>query len=194
MEGKLFIAFILVIITNLFFILFFKESDPITESKINQPSSLPTELNPLVKERSNQLIQQAADKGIVIVICDGFRSSNDQDQLYEKGRTKEGNIVTNAKGGESYHNYGLAIDFAIKTASGNVVWDMEYDQNENGKADWNEVVKIAKSLGFQWGGDWKHFKDYPHLQMDFGLTIAELQIGERPAESSLTVDTMQGEQ
>jgi len=142
-----------------------------------------------VKERSNQLIQQAADKGIVIVITDDFRSAEDQDLLYEKGRSTEGNIVTYAKGGESYHNFGLAIDFALKTPSGNVIWDMQYDGNNNGKADWTEVVKMAKALGFEWGGDWAKFKDYPHLQMNFGLTIAQLQNGERPAESSITADT-----
>ncbi len=190
--GKLFFTFLLLLI--LFFIIFLKESNPNKESKINQIVSLPTELNPLVKERSNQLIQKAADKGIVVVITDGFRSFEDQDRLYETGRTIEGNIVTNAKGGESYHNYGLAIDFALETPSGDVVWDMKYDRNENGKADWNEVVKIAKALGFQWGGDWENFKDYPHLEMDFGLTIADLQQGERPAESSLTADNIQSEQ
>ncbi len=42
---------------------------------------------------------------------------------------------------------------------------MEYDGNQNGKSDWLEVVEIAKTLGFEWGGDWKRFKDYPHLEM-----------------------------
>lgn len=149
---------------------------------------MPTELHPVVRERSNQLIQQAADKGIVMVITDEFRSVEDQDQLYEQGRTVAGNIVTNARGGESFHNFGLAIDFAIKTPSENVIWDMQYDGNQNGKSDWDEVVEMAKGLGFEWGGDWAQFKDYPHLQMNFGLTLADLQNGKRPDESSLTVD------
>ncbi|MDN3018401.1 M15 family metallopeptidase [Paenibacillus sp. BSR1-1] len=157
-------------------------------SNNKQTTPLPTDLHPVVKERSNQLIQQAAKKGIVLVITDGFRSAEDQDRLFEKGRTSEGNIVTYAKGGESYHNFGLAIDFALKTPEGNVIWDMNYDGNKNGVADWTEVVKMAKSLGFQWGGDWAKFKDYPHLEMDFGLTIADLQNGERPPNSSLTAD------
>jgi peptidoglycan LD-endopeptidase CwlK len=50
-------------------------------------------------------------------------------------------------------------------------------------------VEMAKALGFEWGGDWAQFKDYPHLQMNFGLTLADLQNGKRPDESSLTVDT-----
>jgi len=156
---------------------------------MDDPVPPPTGLHPFVEEQTNQLIKQAADKGIVIVITDDFRSAEDQDQLYEKGRTSDGNIVTFAKGGESYHNFGLAVDFALKTPSGNVIWDMKYDGNENGKADWDEVVEMAKALGFDWGGDWIRFKDYPHFQMDFGLTIYDLQDGKRPPESSLTVET-----
>ena len=71
---------------------------------------------------------------------------------------------------------------------------MQYDGNQNGKADWTEVVEMASTLGFDWGGDWAQFKDYPHLQMDFGLTLADLQNGERPAEPSLTANANQDEQ
>jgi peptidoglycan L-alanyl-D-glutamate endopeptidase CwlK len=91
--------------------------------------------------------------------------------------------VTNAQGGESYHNYGLAIDFALRTPEGDVVWDMERDDNGNGQADWMEVVELAKELGFTWGGDWANFPDYPHLQMDFGLSINDLKRGKRPPET-----------
>jgi peptidoglycan LD-endopeptidase CwlK len=167
--------------------LFFMESNLFPDmSKKHHSVPLPTELHPIVQERSNQLIQQAANKGIVIVITDGFRSTEDQDRLYEKGRTMEGNIVTYAKGGQSYHNFGLAVDFALKTPSGDIIWDMQYDGNKNGKADWTEVVNMAKALGFDWGGDWSQFKDYPHLEMNFGLSLADLQSGDRPDASSLT--------
>lgn len=70
-----------------------------------------------------------------------------------------------------------------------MIWDMEYDGNENSKADWDEVVGMAKALGFDWGGDWARFKDYPHFQMDFGLTIQDLQNDERPPEDSLPAET-----
>ncbi len=55
--------------------------------------------------------------------------------------------------------------------------------NKNGRSDWYEVVDLAKALGFSWGGDWAQFKDYPHLQMDFGLSINDLQNGEKPDET-----------
>lgn len=180
-KPRIFLRLLLLFFIILFIYRFYSESKPSTELKTTQAVSPPTELHPLVKERSEQLIQQAADKGIVVVITDDFRSVEDQDRLYEQGRTTEGNIVTHAKGGESYHNYGLAIDFALKTPSEDVIWDMQYDGNGNGKSDWKEVVAIAKKLGFEWGGDWSKFKDYPHLEMDFGFSIAELQNGELPS-------------
>jgi peptidoglycan L-alanyl-D-glutamate endopeptidase CwlK len=182
------LSLILVVLGLFTIFIFFKEPNTSTNKINKQAIPLPTSLNPIVKEKSSQLIQQAAKKGIVIVVTEGFRSVDEQNRLYQQGRTTSGNIVTNAKGGESYHNYGLAIDFALKTPSGNVIWDRQYDGNRNGKADWSEVVEMAKSLGFQWGGDWVQFKDYPHLQMDFGLTIADLQNGKRPDPSALIAD------
>jgi peptidoglycan L-alanyl-D-glutamate endopeptidase CwlK len=183
---KLSILAVLGLLTT--FLLFFYNPNTSNNTKNHQAVPSPTSLNPAVKEKSSQLIQQAAKKGIHVVITNGFRSVGEQNRLYQQGRTTPGTIVTNAKGGESYHNYGLAVDFALKTPSGSVIWDRQYDGNRNGQADWAEVVGIAKSLGFQWGGDWVQFKDYPHLQMDFGLTIADLQNGKRPDQSSLFAD------
>ena len=177
------------LILLLFAIQALANSDFLRKPVTSEPVYVPTELHPFVQERTNQLIQQAADIGIVVVITDGFRSAEEQNKLYEKGRTVEGNIVTHAKGGESYHNYGLAVDFALKTTSGEIVWDMEYDRNGNSRSDWKEVVLMAKGLDFEWGGDWAQFKDNPHLQMDFGLSLAELQRGERPPDHTLMADT-----
>ncbi|MBW7475441.1 M15 family metallopeptidase [Paenibacillus oenotherae] len=139
-----------------------------------------TELHPEVAAKSKQLTEESARKGIKILITDGFRSSAEQDALYRKGRDDEGSIVTKVKGGHSYHNYGLAVDFALIDKRGKAIWDLEYDGNGDGTSDWMEVVEIAKRLGFTWGGDWESFRDYPHLQMDFGYSIRELKRGARP--------------
>lgn len=130
-----------------------------------QHMPVPSDLHPIVKQNADALKAAAANQGITVVMTEGFRSFKEQDELYKQGRTKKGNIVTYARGGESYHNYGLAIDFALQKKDGSIIWDMEYDGNQNGKSDWLEVVEIAKKLGFEWGGDWKRFKDYPHLEM-----------------------------
>jgi peptidoglycan L-alanyl-D-glutamate endopeptidase CwlK len=139
-----------------------------------------TSLNPIVAQKADTLVAQTGKIGIKILITDDFRSSEEQNVLYKQGRSEPGQVVTNVKGGASFHNYGLAVDFALVKPDGDVIWDMKYDGNGNGKADWMEVVTTAKKLGFTWGGDWTSFKDYPHLQMDFGYSIKDLQKGKRP--------------
>jgi peptidoglycan L-alanyl-D-glutamate endopeptidase CwlK len=109
-----------------------------------------------------------------------LRTFAEQDALFAQGRTKPGAIVTKAKGGQSYHNYGLAIDIVLlvdkdkngtfETAS----WDLKTDFDGDGKSDWQEVVAIFKRYGYEWGGDWK-FVDAPHFQKTLGKSIAELQ-------------------
>ncbi|MBK3493778.1 M15 family metallopeptidase [Viridibacillus sp. YIM B01967] len=146
---------------------------------LGDDAPIPTELHPIVEGNKNILLEKAAEKNIDVMITAGIRSFEKQDELYEQGRSTEGNIVTYSKGGESYHNYGLAFDYAIKNANGAIEWDVQFDGNNNGESDWFEVAELAKELGFEWGGDWRNFKDYPHLQMTFGLSIPMLQKGHR---------------
>jgi len=88
--------------------------------------------------------------------------------------------VTKAKGGQSYHNYGLAIDIVLivdKNGDGkyeSASWDVKLDFDGDGKSDWQEVVAIFKRYGWEWGGDWK-FYDAPHFQKTLGYSIAQLQ-------------------
>jgi peptidoglycan L-alanyl-D-glutamate endopeptidase CwlK len=58
------------------------------------------------------------------------------------------------------------------------------DHNQSGEPDWQELGELGKALGFEWGGDWRSFPDYPHLQMDFGLSIRQLAAGKRPSEQA----------
>lgn len=154
------------------------------DNYINQgeDASLPGKLHPEVAEMTEALIEQAGNKSINVVITETTRSNEEQRELYEQGRSEDGQIVTYAQGGESYHNYGLAVDYALRNQNGDIIWDIHYDGNNNGESDWFEVADIAKELGFEWGGDWNNFKDYPHLQKDFGLSINQLQQGIRPKE------------
>lgn len=128
-------------------------------------------LHPIVREATEKLIAVCKEKGIDIIIAQAYRSIPEQNALYAKGRTKPGPKVTNARGGTSYHNYGLAIDYCLKV-DGKAIWTVN--------KDWRTVATEAKKLGFEWGGEWKSFVDYPHLQMTFGLSIKDLQAGKRP--------------
>ncbi|GAA5416185.1 hypothetical protein Pryu01_01217 [Paraliobacillus ryukyuensis] len=127
----------------------------------------------VVKEATLELIKRAYKEGILVQISDGYRSHAEQNVLYAKGRTAEGNVVTNARGGQSYHNFGLAVDYFLVSNDGKkAIWDVN--------KDWRRVAAIGKSLGFEWGGDWSSFKDYPHLQMTGGLSLAQLRAGKKP--------------
>lgn len=109
-----------------------------------------------------------------------LRTFAEQDALYAQGRTKKGSKVTNAKGGQSYHNYGLAIDIALlvdKDGDGSfetASWDTKTDFDGDKKADWQEIVAIFKRYGYEWGGDWR-FVDAPHFQKSYGHSIVTLQ-------------------
>ncbi|ESU71115.1 peptidase [Geobacillus thermopakistaniensis] len=131
-------------------------------------------VHPLVAAKARQLIEQAYKEGINVIITQGLRTIEEQNELYAQGRTKPGKIVTNAKGGYSYHNFGLAFDFALLNPDGSVSWNVD--------DKWKRVAQIGKSLDLEWGGDWKDFKDYPHFQYTFGLSLADLRAGKRPLE------------
>ncbi|MDN4069925.1 M15 family metallopeptidase [Paenibacillus vini] len=143
-------------------------------------------LHPVVRQAAERLIELSYARGVPIVITQGLRTIAEQDALYAQGRTKPGLIVTNARGGYSNHNFGVAIDFALLLPDGrSVSWDTLRDGDFDRIADWNEVVEEAKKLGFEWGGDWKTFKDLPHLEMTFGLTTAQYRAGQKPTETAM---------
>ncbi|MBW4083882.1 M15 family metallopeptidase [Paenibacillus sp. S150] len=152
----------------------------------NKSATRLTGLHPVVLAAANELIERSYACGVPILITQGLRTIAQQDELYAQGRTKPGAIVTNAKGGCSYHNYGLAIDFALLLANGSgVSWDMNRDGDNDLTADWLEVVQQAKQLGFEWGGDWTSLKDYPHFQMSFGLALSALRSGVQPSAQAV---------
>lgn len=127
----------------------------------------------VVKESAIEMIKRAYKEGIYVQISAGNRTYAQQNALYAQGRTKPGKIVTNARAGYSNHNFGLAIDYFLVSSDGkNSIWTV----NKN----WRRVAAIGKSLGFSWGGDWRTFKDYPHLEMTGGLSTSQLRAGKRP--------------
>lgn len=103
-----------------------------------------------------------------------LRTFGEQNALYAQGRTKPGKIVTNARGGQSFHNFGLAIDICLIIDGKEASWDRLGDYDGDHVSDWAEIVRIFKMYGWEWGGDWK-FKDYPHFQKTLGLSIKEWQ-------------------
>lgn len=130
-------------------------------------------------------IEQALKGRAICRFAYTLRTFAEQDALYAQGRTKPGARVTNAKGGQSYHNYGLAIDIVLlKDTDGNgtfetASWETNVDFDGDGKADWIEIVEIFKRYGWEWGGNWR-FTDKPHFQKTLGFSISTLQTMPRP--------------
>jgi peptidoglycan L-alanyl-D-glutamate endopeptidase CwlK len=142
-------------------------------------------LKPYVKQQAEKLLVNANKKltgKYEVRYVQGFRSIAEQDALYAQGRTDMSKPkVTNAKGGQSMHNFGLAVDFALFTKDGKEVsWNTKADYDADGIADWMEVVAEAKKLGFEWGGNWRGFVDMPHFQMLGGLEEHEIRAGKLP--------------
>lgn len=111
-----------------------------------------------------------------------LRTFKEQDDLFALGRTvvkdAKGNkvkIVTNAKGGQSFHNYGLAWDIVLIIDGKDASWDTLKDFDGDHTADWMEAVEEFKAIGAEWGGDWKgSLNDKPHFQFSFGYTWKQL--------------------
>ncbi|WP_372238126.1 M15 family metallopeptidase [Paenibacillus peoriae] len=144
-------------------------------------------LNPVFKLVMEKLIERCYARGVWIVITQGFRTYAEQDELYAQGRNGDKRPkVTKARGGYSNHNFGFAADFALLLRDGRTVsWDTLKDDDKDSLPDWSEVVEEAKKLGLEWGGDWRTFKDMPHLQMVFGLSTADFRAGKRPSQAQL---------
>jgi len=134
-------------------------------------------LHPAIRPATTRAIQ-AASAALTgrsqPIITFGLRTFEEQQAIYDQGRTKPGQIVTNAKPGQSYHNYGLAIDVALLIDGKTISWDTSKDWDGDKQSDWMEVVAIFKKEGFAWGGDWRTFKDMPHFEMTFGHNWREL--------------------
>jgi peptidoglycan L-alanyl-D-glutamate endopeptidase CwlK len=120
-------------------------------------------LHPAIRDKARAFINEAERQGLKLKVTSTLRDYDEQNKLYAQGRTTKGQVVTNARGGYSWHNFGNALDIA---------------PIENGKANyntknWKKISSIGKSFGFEWGGDWKKFVDKPHFQIVFGLTTAQ---------------------
>lgn len=128
------------------------------------------EIESIIKEANTALTGRAS-----VRISQGLRTIAEQNALYAQGRTdKTKKIVTNAKGGSSFHNYGLAVDIVLildgKTAS----WDDKTDFDGDRVSDWMEVVAMFKKYGYVWGGDFRSIRDSPHFEKSFGYTTSQL--------------------
>ena len=125
-------------------------------------------LHPKLRDDVTKVITELNLIGIEFRITQGLRTIEEQDKIYAQGRTIPGHIVSNAKGGQSFHNYGLALDFCLLHADKTISFNMKEDVNSDKINDWNQVVNGFKAYGWEWGD--RGYVDTPHVQKVFGLT------------------------
>lgn len=130
-------------------------------------------MKPKVKRLADEFVQACKNKGIFIAITEAYRNNTRQNQLYNQpwdGKDNDGDgkideadeKVTNAKAGQSFHNYGVAFDI-IFVVNGRRTYS----------GDWETVGSIGESLGLEWGGRWKEFRDRPHFQYTGGYKLSD---------------------
>ena len=123
-------------------------------------------LHPMIRDAVIAILEDLKlPQGVQVRITQSLRTFAEQDKLYAQGRSAPGQKVTNARAGESLHNFGLAFDFVL-LVNGQVSWTV--DEN------WKKVAASFKEQGFSWGGEWKSIKDYPHLEKSFGYSWQQL--------------------
>ncbi|EMK0936366.1 M15 family metallopeptidase, partial [Listeria monocytogenes] len=116
--------------------------------------------------RSLANVNKLADntKAVARKLLDWSENNGIEVLIYETIRTKEQQAANVANGASqtmrSYHLVGQALDFVM--AKGKTV-DWGAYRSDKGK----KFVAKAKSLGFEWGGDWSGFVDNPHLQFNY---------------------------
>ena len=130
------------------------------------------DLLPLVKARALAHIEVCKEEGIDLLIYCTYRDNESQDSLYRQGRETTGAVVTNARGGESVHNYHCAYDCVALV---------------QGKPQWGDSVlarqvgTLGELVGLEWSGRWAgKLKETAHFQYTAGLSLKDLQLGKIP--------------
>ena len=127
-----------------------------------------SDLDPVVEQMAWRLIAAAPlvlQRELFVVHT--LRTYDEQDDLYEQGRTEPGKIVTNARGGKSWHNFGLAIDFAFEQdGTQHPTWSTAGSDID----DWRLLGSMGEAIGFEWGGRFD-LKDFGHFHYSGGHTM-----------------------
>lgn len=125
------------------------------------------ELLPLVQQKLKEHKELCAKHGLFFNVTSTYRTIEDQDVLYKQGRENGGNIVTNAKGGQSYHNWRVAYD-VVPILNGKNTYD---------EAVLRAIGYFGTQVGLEWGGDFKTFPDLPHFQLSLGYATSDFASG-----------------
>jgi peptidoglycan L-alanyl-D-glutamate endopeptidase CwlK len=127
-------------------------------------------LTPKAQRAARKFLNACHGAGKDVRILSGTRTYAEQDALYRKGRY--GNPepkVTNAKGGRSNHNFGIAWDIGLFENGKYITTDKQYKQLAQ--------LMLPQLPELEWGGNWRSFPDVPHYQLraNCGDDIAQVR-------------------
>jgi peptidoglycan L-alanyl-D-glutamate endopeptidase CwlK len=131
------------------------------------------DLIPPAKERVERFLSLCKNEGIDLLVTSTYRDNESQQALYEQGRTTAGKVVTNAKAGDSWHNWRCAVD-VVPMVNGKPNWDGLHPV-------WDQIGKLGEQAGLEWAGRWRTFKELAHFQYTGGLTLTDLKEGKQIA-------------
>lgn len=151
-----------------------ESSTPATSKASQRNENAIARLHPQVRGLVRKFINDVyTAHQIQLVIVQDYRTYAQQDALYAKGRTASGSIVTNARGGQSNHNFALAVDIFPLWDDGKLHMDGKSDKKNIEIL--KKVAPVGKNIGLEWGGDWKSIVDNPHFQLKTGKTMSQLR-------------------
>jgi peptidoglycan L-alanyl-D-glutamate endopeptidase CwlK len=127
------------------------------------------ELVPPAKQRVEEFLRLCALNHIDLLVTSTYRDNESQQALYDQGRTKVGKVVTNAKAGDSWHNWRCAVD-VVPLVNGKPNWD-------GSDPVWTKLGELGEQAGLEWAGRWRTFKELAHFQYTGGLTLTDLKNG-----------------
>lgn len=121
-------------------------------------------------------LELAHAAGLKAYLFEGTRIGGRQQWLYSQGRSRPGMVVTLARGGMSYHEYGVAGDVVFDgSEKRGVQWSWEGDYIGSKKDDYNRLGPIMESVGLEWLGRSTKFREMPHFQLKGLPPITELK-------------------
>lgn len=123
-----------------------------------------------VRERAEKMLALCRNDGLDILVTCTYRDFEAQDRLYAQGRTIPGQIVTWARGGDSWHNWRRAFD-VVPLRAGKPIWSTRGGDREI----WMRVGELGRMCGLEWGGAWPRHPDFPHFQDRMGSTLMQLK-------------------
>lgn len=124
-------------------------------------------LHPYFRDRITELVEVCKKQGIELAVVESYRTHAKQAEYFGMGRK-----YTRSKGGNSKHQYGLAVD-VVPIVDGNAVWEDH--------ALWRKIGVNGERLGLRWGGRWRAPYDPAHFEWSGGITTTQLAKGLLPS-------------